>query len=116
MESSAGLLRLDLNNPEFQRQLFDLQKTDRRAVLNGLRKLAQMNWPQVYRDGGLKWEQLHSRTGPDGCTLYSFRLGKAFRAIAYRAQEWLRLLTLHPDHDSAYWPLSGHRRAGRMAA
>lgn len=100
--SGAHLLRLDLNNPEFQIQLFDLQKQEQRAVLNSLRKLAKMSWLQVYRDRGLKWEQIYSRRGPDGSDLYTLRLGKAFRAIAYRDNEWLRLLTLHPDHDSAY--------------
>ncbi|HET7371468.1 MAG TPA: hypothetical protein VFK45_11585 [Gammaproteobacteria bacterium] len=98
----AAEVRLDLNNPEFQSQLFNLQKHEQRAVLNGLRKLARMTWPQVYRDKGLKWEQIHSRTGPQGRTLYSLRLGKAFRVVAWREEEWLRLLTLHPDHDSAY--------------
>jgi hypothetical protein len=100
--TAAGLLRLDLNNPEFQHQLFDLQKQQQRAVLGSLRKLAQMSWQQAYRDRGLNWEQLVSRTGPSGERLYSLRLGKAFRAVAYREQEWLRLLSLHPDHDSAY--------------
>lgn len=101
-KAAAGPLRLDLNNPEFQRQLFNLQKKDQRAVLGNLRKLVQMNWQQVYRDSGLNWEQLVSRAGPRGEKLYSLRLGKGFRAIACREGEWLRLLSLHPDHDSAY--------------
>ena len=43
-----------------------------------------------------------SKAGPDGLRLYSLRIGKGFRAVAVRDGDWLRVLTLHPDHDSAY--------------
>jgi len=95
-------VRLDLNNPVFQRQLFNLSKIDQRNILNTLRKLANMTWQQVYADYGLKWEAIISQKGPDGKNLYSFRIGKGFRGVAYRVGSWLRLLSLHPDHDSAY--------------
>ena len=96
------LLRLDLNNPVFQRQLFNLSKSNQRNILNTLRKLADMTWQQVYSDYGLKWEIILSKKGPSGNKLYSFRVGKGFRGVAYRDTLWLRILSLHPDHDSAY--------------
>jgi len=95
-------IRLDLNNPVFQRQLFNLSKSDQHNTLNTLRKLANISWQQVYSDYGLKWEVILSQKGPGGNKLYSFRIGKGFRGIAYRDGSWLRLLSLHPDHDSAY--------------
>jgi hypothetical protein len=95
-------IRLDLNNPVFQRQLFNLSKNDQRSILNTLRKLAEMTWQQVYSNHGLKWEAILSQKGPGGNKLYSFRISKGFRGVAYREGSWLRLLTLHPDHDSAY--------------
>jgi hypothetical protein len=95
-------VRLDLNNPVFQRQLFALPRDRQTAALNALRKLAAMSWPQVYADAGLHWEVIVSRVGPRGGRLYSLRIGRGFRAVAYRDGEWLRLLTLHPDHDTAY--------------
>ena len=95
-------VRLDLNDSEFQRDLFNLQKEQQSAVLGTLRKISQMTWEQVYRDSGLQWEAVHSRLGPGGARLYSFRLGKGFRALARREGEWLQILSLHPDHDSAY--------------
>jgi hypothetical protein len=101
MNESAPV-RLDLNNPVFQRQLFALPKDGRRAVLNTLRKLAEMSWQQVYADAGLRWEAILSRVGPHGGRLYSLRIGRGFRAVACREGDWLRLLTLHPDHDTAY--------------
>ena len=95
-------VRLDLNNPVFQRQLFGLQKKDQLSILGTLRKLAKMTWQQLYRDQGLKWEVIYSRSGPNGVRLYSFRIGKGFRGMAYREKSWLRILSLHPDHDTAY--------------
>ena len=95
-------IRLDLNNPVFQRQLFNLTKRDQHNILNTLRKLAKMTWQQVYSDFGLKWEVILSQKGPGDNKLYSFRISKGFRGVAYREGEWLRLLSLHPDHDSAY--------------
>ena len=102
IENGHELVRLDLNNPVFQRQLFNLPKIDQRNVLNTLRKLSNMAWPRVYIDQGLKWEALLSRKGPGGSKLYSLRIGKGFRAIACREGLWMRILSLHPDHDSAY--------------
>jgi hypothetical protein len=100
--SPADTVRLDLNNPVFQRQLFALEARQQRAVLTSLRKLVEMTWDQMYRDPGLRWEAILSRTGPHGGRLYSLRIGRGFRAVGFRQGEWLRLLTLHPDHDSAY--------------
>ena len=101
MNESAPV-RLDLNSPVFQRQLFALPKDGQRAVLNTLRTLAEMSWQEVYADVGLRWEAILSRVGPHGGRLYSLRIGRGFRAVACREGDWLRLLTLHPDHDSAY--------------
>jgi len=100
--SRAGRPQLDLNNPGFQEQLFALEKDGQRPVLNTLRKLSRMSWEEIYQDAGLKWEALVSKVGPHGGRLYSLRIGKGFRAVAYRQENWLRILSLHPDHDSAY--------------
>ena len=86
----------------FQRALFRLDKNAQRMVLNMLRKLFEMTWEQVYRDSRLRWEAILSKSGPSGQRLYSFRSGRGFRALATREGNFLRLLSLHPDHDAAY--------------
>lgn len=101
-QSTKNPVNLDLNNPVFQRQLFDLEKNAQRDVLGTLRKLSKMDWDQVYADRGLKWEIIFSRTGPRGERLYSFRISRGFRGLAYREGDWMRILSLYPDHDSAY--------------
>lgn len=95
-------VQLDLNSPVFQRDLFALEKREQTVLLATLKRIRAMTWRQIYADPGLKWEAIHSRPGPNGQRLYSFRIGQAFRGVAYREGAWLRLLSLHPDHDSAY--------------
>jgi len=50
----------------------------------------------------LRWELIQSRQGPQGERLYSLRVSRSCRAVAWREGDWLRFLSLHPDHDSAY--------------
>lgn len=57
MGSSDAPVRLDLNNPVFQDHLFGLQKPERHAAMDTLRKIRQLSWGQLYRDNGLKWEK-----------------------------------------------------------
>lgn len=99
---SRNRIRLDLNSPEFQAQLFRLSKEDQRHALATLRKVSEMSWEQVYRDTGLKWEVILSRSGESGERLHSLRMSRQLRAIAIREGEWMRFVSLHPDHDSAY--------------
>ena len=51
-------VRLDLNNPIFQQNLFELQKPDRHSALETLNKLRRMTWSQLYAVKGLKWEKI----------------------------------------------------------
>lgn len=40
--------------------------------------------------------------GPGGAKVHSIRLSQQIPAIGYRDGDLLRLVSLHPDHDSAY--------------
>jgi hypothetical protein len=100
--SKEQRVELDLNNPQFQAALFRLEKNLIPAFIGTLAKIAQMSWPQVYRDSGLKWELIYSYKGPNGEPRYSLRITQAFRAVAFREGNWMRILTLHPDHESTY--------------
>ena len=103
MNANDGLIRLDLNNPVFQEQLFGLQKPERNAAIDTLRKIRQLNWGQLYRDVGLKWEKIVSVKPPLGvAALYSFRITQSRRGIAFRDGDFMRFLTVAPDHDSTY--------------
>ena len=93
---------LDLNNPAFQESWFALERGEALAVLATLTKIHQMEWQQLYSDRGLRWEAILSRSGPGGGRIYSLRVTKRVRAVAYREGDFLRLLSIHADNDSAY--------------
>jgi len=95
-------VRLDLNNEEFQKHWFSLEKEDQLAVLRCCEKLGGLEWDAVYRDKGLRWELIHSRTGRSNEKLYSIRIDRKIRAVVKRSGEFIEFLTLHTDHDSAY--------------
>ncbi|MDN5939468.1 MAG: hypothetical protein L0H83_12520 [Salinisphaera sp.] len=96
-------VRLDLNNPVFQRGLLGLQKAKRHAALDTLAKLRQLTWNQVYRDKGLRWEKIASvQPSPGVGALYSLRITQARRAVAYREGTFIRLLAIPPDHDATF--------------
>ena len=103
MSSSDAPVRLDLNNPVFQEHLFGLQKPERHAAMDTLRKIRQLSWGQLYRDNGLKWEKIISVKPPPGIeAIYSLRITQSRRCTAYRDGDFMRLLTVAPDHDSTY--------------
>ena len=95
-------IALDLNSAEFQECWFGLERQELLAVVSTLRKIRQLDWEQLYRDKGLRWELIHSRVGVRGQRLYSIRMTQRMRAVCYRDGDILRLLSLHPSHDSAY--------------
>ncbi len=98
-----ALVRLDINNPVFQENLLTLPKSERHSALDILNKLRQMTWNQVYRDNGVKWEKIVSIKPPTGIdAIYSLRITQARRATAYRDADFIRFLTIAPDHDSTY--------------
>lgn len=103
MGANDALVRLDLNNPVFQETLFNLQKAERHAAIDTLKKVRQLTWAQVYRDNGLKWEKIVSIKPPPGIdAVYSLRITQSRRATAWRDGDLMRMLTVAPDHDSTY--------------
>ena len=96
-------VRLDLNNPVFQEHLLGLQKPERLAALDTLKKIRQLTWVQLYRDNGLKWEKISSVAPPAGVdALYSLRITLSRRCTSYRDGDFIRFLTIAADHDSTY--------------
>ena len=95
-------IKIDLNNPAFQKDLFALERNEQAALIKTLKKIHRLTWTELYSDRGLKWEVILSKQTQSGARIYSFRFSKKYRAIALREGEFLRLLTLHVDHDGAY--------------
>jgi hypothetical protein len=97
----TGVL-LDLNNPEFLDVFLRLESAELHQVAAALYRMQRLNWNTVYKAPGFKWEAVKHIRGPNGQTIYSIRLSVKTRALAYRDGSFMRFLSLHPDHDSAY--------------
>ncbi|WP_058555578.1 hypothetical protein [Thiohalocapsa sp. ML1] len=94
---AAKRVLLDLNFPAFQADLFNLDVSELKPVLKTLRKLRGLDWPTLYRDHGLNWEQIKDAPGR-----FTIRLSQRSRAVVRRDGDYVRFIALHTDHDSAY--------------
>ncbi len=102
MAAGSRRVKLDLNSPESQQVLFRLELSELKQVVGSLRRLLELDWNTVYRHTGFEWEVIRHIRTPNGATGYSLRLSEKIRAIAYRDGDFLRIISLHPDHDSAH--------------
>ena len=102
MAAGGNRVRLDLNSPEFQDIFFRLETVELKQVVSSLRRLRELDWDTLYRHPGFHWESIRHIPTPNGATAYSFRLSEKIRAVGYRDGDFLRIISLHPDHDSAY--------------
>ncbi|BBJ31813.1 hypothetical protein RAS_09220 [Rickettsia asiatica] len=93
---------LDMNYPAFQEQLFSLEKIAQHALLATLKKIKQLNWDQLYKDKGIRWELITSKITSKGNNIYSFRFSQKYRGTAYRDGNYFVLMAIFTDHDSAY--------------
>lgn len=101
MSAASSRVRLDLNSPEFQDVFFRLELGALKQVVACLARLREFDWNNLYRHAGLRWEAIQHLKAPNGAKVYSLRLSQKIRAIAYRDGVFLRLISLHVDHDSA---------------
>ena len=102
MVAAGSRVRLDLNSTEFQDVFFRLDLAELKQVVASLRRLRELDWNTLYRHTGFRWEAIEHLKAPNGAKVYSLRLSQKVRAVAYRDGDFLRFLSLHPDHDSAY--------------
>ncbi|MEY4463062.1 MAG: hypothetical protein RLZZ81_33 [Pseudomonadota bacterium] len=93
---------LDMNYPAFQEQLFSLEKIEQHTLLSTLKKIKQLSGDQLYKDKGIRWELITSKITSKGNNIYSFRFSQKYRGTAYRERNYLVLLAIFTDHDSAY--------------
>jgi len=96
-------VRLDLNSPEFLEVFSRLESAELAQVAGSLDRLRKLDWSNVYASKGLRWEAIDHLKAPDGkSAVYSVRLSQKVRALAFREGDFMRFVSLHPDHDSAY--------------
>ena len=96
-------VRLDLNSPAFLEVFLRLGVAELAEVAVSLDRIRKLEWSNVYASKGLHWEAIDHLKAPDGRSpVYSVRLSQKIRALVFRDGEFMRFVSLHPDHDSAY--------------
>jgi hypothetical protein len=100
--AAENRVRLDLNSPEFQDVFFRLEPDDLKQIVAALRRLRELDWNALYRHTGFRWEKIEQLKVAGGGKVYSIRLSKGVPAVGFRDGNFLRLVSLHPDHDSTY--------------
>ncbi len=100
-------VKCDLEFSPFVRQLENLDLTQFDAVDSCIDKIEKMTWAHILATSsksqkrGLNWEVLDQKTA-SGCIVASIRITEKFRARVTRDGVYMRFISLHPDHDSAY--------------
>jgi hypothetical protein len=100
--AGAKRVRLDLNSPGFQDVFFRLETAELKQAVASLRRLSELDWSGIYRHAGFQWEAIRHFKALSGAGVHSLRLSQKGRAVTFREGDFLRFLSLHPDHDSAY--------------
>lgn len=90
------MIELDLNNANFQKDLFSLDKNNLNKVMGTLRKLARMTWEQIYQDRGLNWEWIEDKD------YYTIRASDKIRLSVKRVGNGIQFSRIFTDHDDAY--------------
>ncbi len=109
------LVECDLEFPRIRRELEELEMNELEQVEATIEKIQQMTWDQIYKTSsktlkrGLNWEPIAGRQTAHGKTIASIRISGKFRARVCRDGNFMRFISLHPDHDSAYEERGGER-------
>lgn len=100
MPAAKNRIRLDLNSPEFQDVFLRLEPDDLKQVMSALHRLRELDWNALYRHTGFRWEAIEHLNVGGGSKVYSLRLSQRIRTVGFREAHFLRLISLHPEHDS----------------
>jgi len=102
------LVICDLEFPRLKNELTELELDELEQVEKSIEKISQMTWAQIYKTSsktkkrGLNWESIQGQKTANGKTVASIRISGKFRARVCRDGQYMRFISLHPDHDSAY--------------
>ena len=108
VSTQHDLVECDLEFPRVQFELSQLELNELGKVEESINKIRKMTWDQIYKTSsktqkrGLNWEPIEGQKTAGGKTIASIRISGKFRARVCREGKFMRFISLHPDHDSAY--------------
>lgn len=103
-EQHAPVL-LDLSNVKRQLEKIKDEHLDDvvEAIANFKEKIEKRTWNQIGSNTSFRFKYLKPKTTTKlGDRIASVRLTQKFRARAFRRGQYMVILSIHPDHDSAY--------------
>jgi hypothetical protein len=98
----------DLEFRRLQEELLSLSLKELEQLEQAVNKVSRMTWQQLYamssktNKRGLNWEPISGQATANGKTIASIRINAKFRARVCRDEQFMRFISLHTDHDSAY--------------
>jgi hypothetical protein len=101
-------VEIDLEWPRVQIELQNLETKELDQVESTIEKIKQMTWDQIYKTSsktqkrGLNWEPIEGQQTASGKTIASIRISGRSRARVCRDGIFMKFISIHPDHDSAY--------------
>ncbi|TVQ81436.1 MAG: hypothetical protein EA369_00055 [Bradymonadales bacterium] len=103
------LVVCDLEFPNFQKSLAQLNSKEINQFFDVVEnKIQKMTWRQIYatssksKKRGLNWEVIEGQKTAKGGVIASIRITQKSRARVTRDGKFMRFISVHPDHDSAY--------------
>lgn len=108
LSTQHDLVECDLEFPRIIEELSNLEAKELDQIEESIEKIKKMTWDQIYKTSsktqkrGLNWEPIDGQTTRAGKKIALIRISKKFRARVCRDGKFMRFISLHPDHDSAY--------------
>ncbi|NJL26112.1 MAG: hypothetical protein HC902_13725 [Calothrix sp. SM1_5_4] len=102
------LVACDLEFPRVQKEMAELEIAQLEQFEESVNKIQRMTWDQIYKTSskrqkrGINWEPIEGQETASGRKIASIRISEKFRARVCRDGRFMRFISLHPDHDSAY--------------
>lgn len=101
-------VEVDINSVRFLEEFEELDRELADQLLKALSRIERLSWDDIYRGSskkngdkrGINYEPLHQES--EDLRVATIRISQRFRARVCREGRKMRLLSLHPDHDSAY--------------
>lgn len=103
------LVVCDLGFPGFQKSIAQLNSKEIDQLFDVIEnKIQKMTWAQIYATSsktqkrGLNWEVIEGQRTARGGVIASIRITQKSRVRVTREGKFMRFISIHPDHDSAY--------------
>ena len=85
-------MKIDLNFPLFQQDLFSLNKIELSAFIRSVKRINKMSLQQIQQSSGLNLEKIKNIKTPNGKTIYSIRISQSFRAVINIKGDFVRFI------------------------